>query len=394
LSQAKPNANFPLLMNLMNYSLLSLFLVRRYHRKKQQDVAAIDLVSFPDDPYDADESNAVNIERDESADMSQKCWYFLAAVLDVEANFLVLKAYNYTTITSVMLLDCFTIPCAMALSFIFLGYRYTSRHLLGMLICLSGLACIIISDSIQGSSRGENSSNATFGDVLCLSGAALYASSNVLQEALVKRYDRDAFLGYLGSFGMLLAFTQCMALELPGIRDADWSVSTVLSLSGFVTCLFLMYVNTSAYLQGNDAILFNLSLLTSDVYAVLFRLLFEGYLVSYLYFLAFALVLLGLLAYHSEHTPSQLGNGVSVHVLRALCQGTAAWGQGSSQRSDCSSNGGGKGTGTGTGPGPGSAKSGSSRQLRFEYNPIVDVLSEDRSGSADRDRSNSRGHPS
>ena len=52
-----------------------------------------------------------------------KYMYLLAAVLDCEANFLVLEAYNYTSITSVMLLDCFTIPCAMVLSAIFLKCR-------------------------------------------------------------------------------------------------------------------------------------------------------------------------------------------------------------------------------------------------------------------------------
>ena len=49
--------------------------------------------------------------------------YLVCALADVEANFLVVKAYQYTTITSIMLLDCFTIPCTMVLSKIFLGYR-------------------------------------------------------------------------------------------------------------------------------------------------------------------------------------------------------------------------------------------------------------------------------
>ena len=39
----------------------------------------------------------------------------------MEANFLVVKAYEFTTITSVTLLDCFTVPCVVVLSAIFLG---------------------------------------------------------------------------------------------------------------------------------------------------------------------------------------------------------------------------------------------------------------------------------
>ena len=48
-------------------------------------------------------------------------WKYAAlAIADVEANYFVVKAYSYTSITSVMLLDCFTIPCVMVLSFVFL----------------------------------------------------------------------------------------------------------------------------------------------------------------------------------------------------------------------------------------------------------------------------------
>ena len=50
-------------------------------------------------------------------------WYVLAAFIDFEANFLVISAFNYTSFTSVALLDCFTIPSAMALSYFFLGCR-------------------------------------------------------------------------------------------------------------------------------------------------------------------------------------------------------------------------------------------------------------------------------
>eukprot|EP00286_Rhodomonas_abbreviata_P008480 CAMPEP_0181325916 /NCGR_PEP_ID=MMETSP1101-20121128/21199_1 /TAXON_ID=46948 /ORGANISM="Rhodomonas abbreviata, Strain Caron Lab Isolate" /LENGTH=151 /DNA_ID=CAMNT_0023434293 /DNA_START=72 /DNA_END=524 /DNA_ORIENTATION=- len=50
--------------------------------------------------------------------------FFLFALADVEANFLIVKAYQYASITSVTLLDCFTIPCVVCLSFCFLGARY------------------------------------------------------------------------------------------------------------------------------------------------------------------------------------------------------------------------------------------------------------------------------
>ncbi len=68
----------------------------------------------------------------------------------------------------------------------------------------------------------------------------------------------------------------------------------------------------SRVFQDGDSIVFNLSMLTSDVYAVLFTLLFHGYLVSWLYFLAFALVLVGLVLYYSETPPLRVGLAGSI----------------------------------------------------------------------------------
>jgi hypothetical protein len=67
-------------------------------------------------------------------------WRYAAlAFADVEANFLVVKAYKYTTITSVMLLDCFTIPCVMLLSSVFLRARV--RVVARRCVCMSHPCC-------------------------------------------------------------------------------------------------------------------------------------------------------------------------------------------------------------------------------------------------------------
>lgn len=236
-------------------------------------------------------------------------WYMFAAILDVEANYLVILAYNYTTITSVMLLDCFTIPCAMVLSYLFLGCRYNYKHILGTAICLLGLACIVINDSAMAAADddGAAGSNPVLGDVLCLCGAVLYASSNVLQEHLVKFHNREEFLGHLGCFGFAIAAVQCAVVDLPRMRRAHFTGKVVGATAGFVVCLFLMYTNTTAFLQQGDAVLFNLGLLTSDVYAVVFSYFFSGYLVGWLYFVAFALVIVGLVLYHSQPQPLHIG---------------------------------------------------------------------------------------
>lgn len=56
--------------------------------------------------------------------------YALLALADVEGNFLVVSAYKYTSISSAMLLDCFTIPVVMLLSALFLHAKVRLRRLL------------------------------------------------------------------------------------------------------------------------------------------------------------------------------------------------------------------------------------------------------------------------
>jgi drug/metabolite transporter (DMT)-like permease len=310
LSDTHPSTSFPLLMSSCNYLLLATYMVRKYILRKPGERKSVTEPKGEVEDGMSRSSHSTSSTLDEEPNLpdSMIYWYIFAAVLDVEANYLVILAYNYTTITSVMLLDCFTIPCAMVLSYLFLGCRYNYMHILGTAICLLGLACIVINDSAMvGDDDAAAGSNPVLGDVLCLCGAVLYASSNVLQEHLVKFHDREQFLGHLGCFGFAIAAVQCAIVDLPRMRRAHFTGKVVGATSGFVVCLFLMYTNTTAFLQHGDAVLFNLSLLTSDVYAVVFSYFFSGYFVGWLYFVAFALVIVGLLLYHSQPRPLHIG---------------------------------------------------------------------------------------
>lgn len=372
LSSTRPNANFPLLMNLFNYVLLSLFLFRKLYRdreRRKQEPELFTLASLSEDFDSAiiNSSQPKDSTTQQSPVYISKWLYFLAAFLDVEANFLVLEAYNYTNITSIMLLDCFTIPCVMALSYFFLGCRYKWKHGVGVVLCLFGLICIVINDVLLGNT--EASSNALIGDLLCIGGCIFYACSNVIEETMVKFTDKDEYLGYLGSFGIVIALIQCMIVDLADIRRANFTAEVILSMCGFILCLFFMYVNTTAFLQQSDATLFNLSLLTSDVYAVIFTYFFQGYLVGWLYFVAFGFVMCGLLLYHSEKPPLQLGKeeGSAAAVQPAFLtafsirRGTNYANDSGRQRFLSSSG----------GSGGGGKAMHHCNSMRFEYNPII-----------------------
>ncbi|KAF6266814.1 hypothetical protein COO60DRAFT_1697270, partial [Scenedesmus sp. NREL 46B-D3] len=88
------------------------------------------------------------------------------ALIDVEANVLVVKAYQYTSLTSVTLLDCFTIPSVMLLSWLVLHSRYRPGHFLGAALCVCGLAVLVLGDvrsAVPAAGTTGNSSLAALG---------------------------------------------------------------------------------------------------------------------------------------------------------------------------------------------------------------------------------------
>jgi solute carrier family 35 protein F1/2 len=115
------------------------------------------------------------------------------------------------------------------------------------------------------------------------------------------------FLGLMGAFGTVLSLIQSLSLEHDAIRrgsDHGWDVTTVALLVGFVGFLNLMYTQTSLFLCTGDAALFNLSLLTSDLYAVLFAFVLYGYLVGWMYALALVFIAAGIYTYYAQPPPN------------------------------------------------------------------------------------------
>ena len=396
LSQSKPvSLNFPLLLSCLNYILCSFYLIRPFIRGElttnvaeivlrsasfnatddisssspgssaRKKTASLSLPTFVPRPNTGDGdvednmgSSGLNPTHEiiSTPDVNSQVqseypgrywWYLLAAVCDCQANYLIIRAFNYTTFTSVALLDAFTIPSAIFLSYCFMRCKYSAGHYVGIAICVVGLGCVILSDHFSGNgddgSEIKSTSSKLAGDAMALGGAFLYACSNVLQESLLKGYSasspsstdennataaatgvgtwcacdnslamrmREEYIGFIGLFGSMIAFTQCYILEWNDIADAraDFNNTTYLYICGFAACLFFFYTNTSTFLQSEgDAVLFNLSLLTSDVYAMIFTYFNSGHLVHWLYFLGFTFVFTGVYLYHARDPPSILG---------------------------------------------------------------------------------------
>ncbi|ETV97923.1 hypothetical protein, variant 1 [Aphanomyces invadans] len=246
--------------------------------------------------------------RDESSSGTPWWKYTLLAFADVEANFLVVLAYKYTTISSAMLLDCFTLPVVMFLSITFLHAKYSTQHYTGVGLCLFGICFLVVSDIIncKDASFTSDSFNTTalFGDALSLLGATIYGVSNVAQEYFVKTKSRSEFLGNLGLYGFVICGLQAYLVERDSFLVVSWSIGSVAFFTLYVAALFLMYSVTAIMLRDGDSAIFNMSLLTSDFFGVLAGIFLFHESLSWLYCVGFVCILAGLVVYTQAPPPT------------------------------------------------------------------------------------------
>ncbi|XP_020576911.1 solute carrier family 35 member F1-like isoform X2 [Phalaenopsis equestris] len=219
----------------------------------------------------------------------------MLAIVDVEANYLVVKAYQYTSFTSVMLLDCCTIPFVIFLTWMFLKTKYGYRKFAGVAICIAGLVLVVFSD-VHSSDRAGGP-NPVKGDLLVIAGSMLYAVSNVTEEFIVKEGSRVELMAMLGFFGALISACQISILERNELKSVRWTTGAVLPFVGFALAMFLFYSTVPVILKICGSAMLNLSLLTSDMWAVLIRIFAYHQKVDWMYFLAFAAVAAGLFIY-------------------------------------------------------------------------------------------------
>ncbi len=348
LSSMSPNSNFPAMLAFLNYFLCSTYLIRPIlfgrcgeSSSEVQVGDQIGGISKRDEEDQKPESyqggtvaNIADNGRKESSmevgcrsdgcncsDLSSVAmpkqgerlpsiwWYVLAGFIDLQANFLIISAYSFTSITSVAIIDCFSIPSVMLISFFLLRSRYQWKHYFGVSLCIAGVLGIIANDTwikSEGSDKGREGQTSLTGDLLAVGGAFLYACSNVLQEKMVKYGEREQYVGRIGLFGMGFATALFFSMEWVDFERAlPLSLEAGMYIVGFVMCLFFFYTNTSQFLTQNDAVLFNLSLCASDVYSVIYAYFALGTVVNWLYWVCTAFIFAGILLYHSEKPPQE-----------------------------------------------------------------------------------------
>ncbi|XP_060791083.1 solute carrier family 35 member F2-like [Neoarius graeffei] len=230
--------------------------------------------------------------------LKKKWWkYLLMAITDIEANYTVVKAYQFTTLTSIQLLDCFVIPVLMVLSWFFLKTCYRLLHFIAVVVCLLGVGAMVGANLLAGRHQGSDS-DVLLGDGLVLISAALYAVSNLCQEYTVKNLSRVEFLGMMGLFGTLISGVQMAGLEIEAVSKISWDWIICLLFLAYMLCMYGLYSFMPVVVKMTSATAVNLSLLTADLFSLFCGIVLFQYKFSVLYIVSFVVITVGFILFN------------------------------------------------------------------------------------------------
>ncbi len=281
--------------------------------------------------------------------------YALLALISAEATYLSFLAYKYTSLPSASLLDNTNIIAAMLGSRIILKRKYRATHIIGALICCAGVFFNVFSDfeeeqnevdpslidDVVEKTMAEVYPKKVLGDTFAIIGGLLVGLCDVLIESIVKDHvSVNEYLGTVGIFGACIAFIQAGFVEKEQIAkvfaaDEDGDSQTFLSseelydlyddpyegpricprekavglLAAYMFAQYAFNYSMARFLKESESALLTLSLLTADLYAVIFTIVAEKIPPPTLFYAAFVLVVIGVLVY--EVSPSPLHGSAS-----------------------------------------------------------------------------------
>jgi solute carrier family 35, member F1/2 len=248
-------------------------------------------------------------------------------------------AFSYTTITSVTLLDALAIPSAMILSRVFLKREYTRLHLIGAGLCMLGVILNVFQDyedELNDKAAGVADDDKEFphkvkGDLIAVAGGILFGASSVVGEVAVRDLGGPhEYLGMLGFFATIICIVQTIAIEGDAIaefinrEDPTMSSSKCkqatarVILATFVLINVINYLGRAWFLQISEAAFLNLSLLTGDMWSVMFSVFAEHIAPHAFFYVALSITLSGVLVYEMAPSPVHDSTNKNAWVDTAL----------------------------------------------------------------------------
>lgn len=222
--------------------------------------------------------------------------YLFLSLVDVEANYFVVKGFANTSFLSAMLIGACSTPSVVLLSFFFLKTRYQWTHLTGVALTVIGLVLLVVSDVITD--KNYEGSSPLNGNLYCIIAAFLYAISNTLEEFFVRKHPTYEILAFLGTFGMVINLTQLLIFESGEFKHITFNGQVIGLYAGFTIAMFSLYSLVPVLIGLTNATFYNISLLTSDFYGLIIGLYIFKYVNHPLYPVAFTLVVIGLIFFN------------------------------------------------------------------------------------------------
>ena len=234
-------------------------------------------------------------------------WSYLAmSILDIIPNYMQLFSFRYTSLTSTTLLGSLTVPSTMFFSSRILARCFVKSHYMGVLLCVIGGALTVWTDFDKEKSSGNVHS--ALGDVLAVIAALIYGLGDVISEYCVKNVDLYELLGMYGLYGAIFTGFSFPWIEHKALSDIftnrssseHWEIAGI--FCWYIASVLLYYTAEAFFLVASDATLLNLSMQTSNLWAILFSLICYHTLPPLLFYPALVLVVSGVTLYEWKPT--------------------------------------------------------------------------------------------
>lgn len=118
---------------------------------------------------------------------------------------------------------------------------------------------------------------------------------------MLSGYHFTHFLVTLGATGTIITAIESCIFELEQISEAR-TLESVFYYIAFVVVFVLMNSLSPNYIKIYGATMYNLSLLTTMVYGLLFGILLFNEAVSWLYLIGFVFIILGIIIYNKPRS--------------------------------------------------------------------------------------------
>ena len=215
--------------------------------------------------------------------------YIIVSIAGLLGDYTAIQAYNKTSLASAMLLITTVIFWVAPLSYFILKRKISFIQIISIFLGAFGVFLVFLAE--------ENHSNKWEGNLLALSSALCYAISTVLQELLVSEESVSLFLWRFSSISFPLSLILSILFEWNIIKTFNWKIGSISLISLYSLLLSLYYVMIPTFLQHSNAVIMNISCLTSNFFSLAVSILFFNFGTSWLYLIGFCFIPLAIILY-------------------------------------------------------------------------------------------------